>query len=252
MPSSFNLKKYLPFILVAVGILLLGSFYFLFLRKGGDEDSGEDTSALIEVALPDRPYTSLTPKDDGHWLHLKIEKLKVPATSLDYELLYLLPSGEPQGVPGTIVLSGQTMIERDLLLGSESSGKFRYDEGVTNGTLTLRFRNDKGKLIAKFASDFHLQNSEKTLTSKDGKFKYTLDKNPTKTFFVTMPTIGVPGDLPSGTVSEGPHGVYSSSKAALPGVVNLSGNVQRWSGSAWQALSSGKSTDLGLFISTSE
>lgn len=250
------LKKYLPFILVGVGILVLLLVYFTVFKKTSNNVVPEET-ALIEVALPDRPFVVLSPKEDvnknfGHWLHLKIEKLKIPgAVSVDYELLYNLTSGEQQGVPGTVMLSGQSVIERDLLLGSESSGKFRYDEGVTYGTLTLRFRNEKGKLLVKFVSDFHMQNSEKVLTSKDGKFTYTLDKAPTKTYFVTMPTFGVPDELPLGNVSGEPYSVASSSKAALSGSVNLDG-AQRWSGSAWQSLSDGKSSDIGLFISSSQ
>ncbi len=252
-----KLNKYLPFILLGVGLLVVLAVYFLVFKKSSDKAAPEET-ALIEVALPDRPYVTLSPKEDvsknfGHWLHLRIEKLKVPgAVSLDYELLYNLQNGQPQGVPGTVILSGQNLIERDLLLGSESSGKFRYDEGVTNGTLTLRFRNEKGKLLVKFVSDFHMQNSEKVLTSKDGKFTYTLDKAPTKTFFVTMSSFGVPGELPTGTVSGDPYVVTSHLKSALSGSVTLNGNINRWNGTSWQSLDSGKSADLGLFVGTSQ
>ena len=76
--------------------------------------------------------------------------------------------GIQQGVPGTAKLDGGD-IERKMLLGSESSGKFRYDEGVKGGTLTLRFRNSKGRLIGKLSTEF-------TLTSpKKGVFEVTLD-----------------------------------------------------------------------------
>ncbi len=250
--KAFNLKKYLPFVLVVVGLLVFASFYFLFIQGKSEVADGEDTSALINVELVDRPYTTLTPSSDGHWLKLNISKIKIPAYSLDYELLYHLPDGAPQGVPGTIMLNGQETIERDLLLGSESSGRFRYDEGVENGTLTLRFRNDKGKLLAKFVSDFHLQNSVAQLTSVDGNFSYTLGRVPQRTFFVTMPTFGVPGELPEGSISSEPYGVLSSSSSTQPGTVGINGNVHRWTGNMWENLTQGASSDLGLFISTSE
>lgn len=251
MLNNPALKKYLPFIVIGIGILLLVGVYFLFVKKPAEVTEEEET-ALIEVALADRPYTTLTPTDDGHWLGLSIEKINIPgAESLDYELLYNLPTGEPQGVPGTIMLDGQSSITRDLLLGSESSGKFRYDEGVEQGTLTLRFRNDKGKLLVKFVSKFHLQSGEEELTHVDGGFGYILKKIPTKTYFVTMDTFGVPGELPSGNVSGGPVAVLSSATVAQPGTVEMNGQVHMWDGSVWEALS-GDSSDVGLFVSTSE
>lgn len=245
------LKKYLPFILVGVGILVLVLVYFTVFKKSPSSELPEET-ALIEVALADRPYATLTPTEDGHWLKLAIEKLNIPgAFSLDYELLYQLTTGEQQGVPGTIMLSGQSSINRELLLGSESNGKFRYDEGVKEGTLTLRFRNDKGKLLVKFVSKFHLQSGTAALSNLDATFKYTLNKVPTKTFFVTMDTFGVPGALPSGSVAVGPFAVLTSAKTAQAGKVEMGGKAMMWDGSAWEEVS-GSASNVGLFVSTSE
>jgi hypothetical protein len=142
---------------------------------------------------------------------MRIENLgKVQgAASIDYELLYKVTNGTTQGVPGNIPLKGESSLERDLLLGSESSGKFRYDAGVETGTLTLRFRNDKGKLIGKVSTDFHLQNGTVTLTSVDNKFKYVLDKPASKVWFVTMQTFG-PADKTNLVVEQAPYAIYSS------------------------------------------
>lgn len=243
------MRKYLPFALPILGILiLLGGF--LYIRGRQDVNpSQEDEETLIQVPLEERPVAALTPTADGHTLTLLISKLEIEAASLDYELLYELSDGRTQGVPGSIDITGQESIERELLLGSESSGKKRYDEGVEKGTLTLRFRNDKGKLIAKFATDFHLQSKTKALSTVDGKFTYTLDKVPTAGFFVTMDTFGVP-EMPTGTVSDGPYGVFGSTKTGLPGKVNLSGNVQRWTGSKWESLIDSKASNVGIFISS--
>jgi hypothetical protein len=243
------MKKFLPLILFLVGVLVLIAVYFLVIRKSSNKESEIVDETVSEIALSDRPVTSLTPSADGHWLKLEIEKIKVSAASLDYELLYQLPDGRTQGVPGTISLDGQTGIERDLLLGSESSGKFRYDEGVEEGTLTLRFRNDKGKLIAKLTTKFHLQSNTQKLSSIDGNFKVNLDKLPKKAFFVVMETFGLPSDI---SIVNGPYGVFSSTSDKLTGTIDLEGGkVQRWTGSAWVP-ETGSTSTIGIFVTTSE
>ena len=245
------MKRYLPLLLVLIGVLVLAGVYFFVLRKPASEEADEEES-LIEVSLIDRPIASLTPKEDGHWLKLRIEKLLSGANSLDYELLYTLPDGRTQGVPGTILLKGETQIERDLLLGSESSGKFRYDEGVETGTLTLRFRNEKGKLLAKFSTKFHLQFATKELASVDKKLTYSLDKIPSKTYFVTMETFGIP-QAPPGEVSAGPFGIFTSGKSAYPGSIKLTGGaVYLYEGASWTKVEGGESSDIGIFIAVSE
>jgi len=244
------MKKYLPLILFAIGLLVLGAVFYFIARSTKGTDAPEEESALTEVVLADRPVTTLTPSDDGHWLTLKIEKIKITAVSLDYELLYSLPDGRTQGVPGSISLKSAGAIERKLLLGSESSGKFRYDEGVEEGTMTIKFRNDDGKLVAKFSTKFHLQSNTKELSSVDGKIKVTLSKIPTKTFFVTMETFGILADPPA-ALRAGPWGVFSSSSAKLPGKVTLdSAKIFLASGTKWEEVSAGATVDLGILIGT--
>jgi hypothetical protein len=240
------MKKYLPFILLFAGLLaVVGGIIFVKGKKKAPIE--EEETALIEVSLPDRPIASLTPTEDGHYLDLKIEKIVIDAESMDYELLYKTGTGITQGVPGTVELDGRDFFEAELLLGSESSGKFRYDEGVEEGTLTLRFRNNKGKLLVKFATDFHLQSDSSELTSLDGGFAYELDIV-RKGYFVTMETFGFPGDAP-GDVVAGPYGVFGSSEDSLDGqVVMDNGTPYAWYGSAWKKLDDSSSSDIGVFV----
>jgi hypothetical protein len=243
------MKKYLPLILLGLGIVVVIAVFFVIKAKKAQPSSEEETVA--EIPLEKRPFTSLTPSEDGHWLKLQISGIKVDAVSLDYELLYTLPDGRTQGVPGTVKLDTSS-IERDLLLGSESSGKFRYDEGVEQGILTLRFRNDKGKLVGKLVSNFHLQTNTSELSSVDGSFKYKFDKTPKDGYFVTMLTFGV-GKMPDATIETGPYGVFSLSKGPLAGTVSLnSAKILSWSGSDWQSLDKGNASGLGVFIGVSQ
>lgn len=243
------MKKYLPFILLAVGIIVL-VVVFLVIKKNKSKVPTKQEDTVVTLPLNERPVTSLTPSADGHWLKLTITKILPSASSMDYELLYQLPDGRTQGVPGTIKLAGQDTIERNLLMGSESSGKFRYDEGVKAGTLTVRFRNDAGKLITKLSTGFALLSKTKELKSIDEKFSYKLTSVNSKDFFVVMETFGVPKEAPA-EVTAGPFGVFTSSKGAISGTVNIEGsNIYLYSGSNWTKLISGKSSNIGIFIST--
>lgn len=223
--TVFDVKKFLPLILLGVGILVL-VLVFVFINKNKTTETVEDTDTLVEVSFPDRPFAALTPTSDGHYINLKIDKITLPkAVSLDYELLYSLPDGRTQGVPGTVDLKGQTSFERKLLLGSESNGKFRYDEGVKDGSLTVRLRDSKGKLLAKFSTKWHLQSGDMELTSIDENFTYTLEKKPKGMYFVTMETFGLP-DKSITSVESGPYGVFASDE--LP----------QGSAEGWQVVSS--------------
>ncbi len=241
------MKRFLPLIIFLIGLVVLMGAY-LFLKKGEKEETIGEESSLIDVPLAERPIVSLTPSPDGHSLKLGIKNIKIKASTLDYELLYLLPDGRVQGVPGTINLEGNTSFERDLLLGSESSGKFRYDEGVETGTISIRFRNDKGKLVAKFSTKFHLQSGTKNLTLIDGRFSLDLDKIPTKIFFVTMQTFGLPS-MPPISVKSGPYGIFASDQGPYGGKVFIDGGkVFVYQGEGWKEIYGSQASDVGIFV----
>lgn len=205
-----NVKKFLPLILLGVGLIVL-VIVFVLIKNKKAVVVVDDTAPLAEVVFVDRPFASLTPTSDGHYINLKIDKITLPkAVSLDYELLYDLPDGRTQGVPGTVDLKGEKSFERKLLLGSESSGKFRYDEGVKDGSLTVRLRGSNGKLLAKFSTKWSLQSTDQELTSIDQNFTYKLDKKPKGMYFVTMETFGLM-DSSITNVTSGPYGVFASS-----------------------------------------
>jgi hypothetical protein len=242
------MKKYLPIILLVSGILALGTVVIIIRGRAVEPDGLGEEGALIEVSLNDRPVASLTPTQDGHWLKLKIEKLEIEAESLDYIISYKLPDGRTQGVPGTIKLAGQDVIERELLLGSESSGKFRYDEGVEEGALTLRYRNDKGQLLIKFETDFKLQTAVEEAISVDGEFAYVFEEE-IDGYSLVMKTFGVPEDLEA-EIASGPWGVFVSSEEKMPGEVTLKGisTVLRFTDIGWNELANNASEDTGIFV----
>ncbi len=237
------MKKVLPIALLLLGILVFVGVYFFVIRKPETEVvDEEDTSALIEVSLEDSPVAMLVPRADGHWWDLTVSKLgRFEAEMLEYELVYKVPDKGQQGTGGTLPLNSDS-IEKEILIGSESSGNYYYDSGVEEGTLTLKFRNEKGKLVAKFSTDFHFQTETDQVSTLDGSFSVTLDEE-YDDYFVTMQTFGIPEGL-TGDVSAGPYGVFTSANEVM-GSSNLEGTVMRWDGS-WETVT-GESS-LGIFV----
>ena len=212
------MKKFLPLILIGSFLIILLTVVF-FVAKG--TKSGSPTPTQEDANVPDLPQAewpvvSLTPTSNptvpgslGHWLDFKVQNLNVQgAASMDYELIYSTSDGGQQGVPGTVKLTG-TDIDRPLLLGSESSGKFRYDAGVEQGTMTLKFRDSSGKLIGKLSTDFHLQTGVTALTSIDGNFTYNLSVIAKNVYFVTMKTFATPATSMV-VVSQNGYSVFAS------------------------------------------
>ncbi|BCX14820.1 MAG: hypothetical protein KatS3mg088_503 [Patescibacteria group bacterium] len=245
-----NIKKYIPLIILAVGVLILILSLVLFKKKSAGVVQLEvnEEENLAEIPFEDRPFASLIPSKDGHWLKLKVENIKTKASSVDYEILYQLPDGRTQGVPGTIKIT-EPNFERDILLGSESSGKYRYDEGVKSGTLTLKFRDDKGKLISKLSTAFNLFSETKELNFSDGKFSYLLDDLPKGVYFVVMETFGV-NSKPDFEIVSGPYGVFASVDKKFTGKVVLdSDGIYYLQDDSWMKLDSGRSPNIGIFSS---
>lgn len=260
------MKKFLPLFILIFGIVfVLGVLALTLSGANGNGKNSEETSSKESMPLSERPYVSLSPSTDGHWLELNVRKISSNLSSLDYELIYELPDGRTQGVPGSVKLNGDLSVERDLLLGSESSGRYKYDEGVSDGTLTVRFRDKGGKQLVKFSTKFSLLNSTKELVSVDGKFIYVLDKSPGKEYFVVMETFGFPGEA-KGEVTAGPYGVFkaeasvktsrgvlSPTTKAFPGTIKMDGaSIYKASEGGWNLLSEGKSSDTGIFTGVSE
>jgi hypothetical protein len=211
------MKKYLPLILIGIGILvvLLAVFVVIKTLKSTPTDS-DQVEVIPELSQSQWPVVSLAPTTDdkipnslGHLLKLRVQKINVQgASTMDYLLVYNTVNGGQQGVPGTVKLTGND-IDKNLLLGSESSGKFRFDAGVTQGTITVTFRNSSGKSMGKLSSEFHLQSDTKTLSSIDGKFVYNLDKLAKGVYFVTMPTFVQP-EASQYVVWQNGYGVFAS------------------------------------------
>lgn len=205
--------------MIGAGILIVAVVGILLVKvtKNSKSTSGIQEASVPELSESQWPAVSLTPTENpdvagsmGHWLDFKVEKIDVQgASTMDYLLVYYTSDGGQQGVPGSVKLTGED-VERKLLLGSESSGKYRYDAGVNQGSMTITFRNSSGKSIGKLVADFSLQSDVTELTSVDGLFKYTLSKSAKGVYFVTMKTFVEPKASDNIVIWQNGYGVFSS------------------------------------------
>lgn len=234
------MKKNLVIVLIVIFVLLvLGGGLFFIKNKKAKESllTREPEGVLIETPLKERPYITLTPSSDGHWLTIEVSRIR-EANILEYELLYNTAGGATQGSIGTVRLKRKASYSKKILLGSESSGHYKFDEGVTQGTLTVRLRGEEG--TRKFVTDFHFQQGDEELTSIDNNF-FLEGTFPKSIFYLTMSAIGLPGDF-SGEVLAGPYEAFSSgSKTVKSGQIKLTlseelegAKLYSWSGTEWE------------------
>lgn len=93
----------------------------------------------------EKPTLSLIPRADGHLLTMKIDNIPSKLVSLEYELVYTASDNGndiEKGLGDTVKLNNEPSLTRDLLLGTASctSGcKYKYDNNVNSGTVTLTF-----------------------------------------------------------------------------------------------------------------
>lgn len=156
---------------------------FILLSGCGQKTATKTTvtpssNKVVDMPLADRPDVSLTPRSDGHLLTLKIAKIPAYVSQIEYEVLYTATDNNSEiekGIGDTIKEITST-IEKNLLLGTESCTngcKYKYDEGITGGTVTLNFINKNNNQTSTFETPFTLKSTADI--KKDGEIKLLVD-----------------------------------------------------------------------------
>ncbi|MEK7513443.1 MAG: hypothetical protein AAB580_00965, partial [Patescibacteria group bacterium] len=212
------MKPYLKYIIPAIIIVLIVGIYIY--KKPKNTETTKPASRKVEqinqLALKDRPFVTLTPRSDGKEVTLGIDKV-TNATKVEYEMEYQADN-LIQGVFGNIDFTQEpTPVAKNLLFGSCSKGKCRYDENVSGGSLTLRF--DGGSEAYTLKSDFNLQNMfdrQGVFTSKDIKATLDVGKSglPSATYLIISGTMGLPAPV-DGEVLAGPYAFLAADKQTL-------------------------------------
>lgn len=137
-----------------LGILVLGGLVFgVYYFFGKTSSKPVDNSPLIQQEnipsiAPEDIGLTLLARPDKKAIKFDIEKIG-DIQSVDYEISYLAKGNIPRGAIGTVIVKpGDEKISTNYIeLGSCSSGKCKYDEGVTSVKLTLRINKTDGKIL---------------------------------------------------------------------------------------------------------
>lgn len=241
---------------LVIGLVLLSSVLLTGCTKKSPpvenppvvEPTAEPTKP-IEETISQRSYVSLVPAADVHRVYLTIKNVPSNITSVNYELIYLADmegNKIERGVTGKLQPADYNK-SKEILFGSAScttgTCKYKYDEGVNEGTLTLTFnKNDGGK--DKYESVFRIQKGKEGgigLSTGDGEFMFVSIGLPASTVYLTISTIGVPVELPAGIIPKTiPYGIFSSG-AIKGGTVSFktplsSPIIYAYDGKSWNKL----------------
>ena len=218
-----NLKIILPlFIVVLVGLVWL----FKPAKKTVPvtETPARKVEQINQLAVKDRPFVILSPRADGKEMTITVDKV-TNASKIEYEVEYNTKD-IISGFFGTIDLSKETLpAVKKGLFGTCSKSVCRYDEGVSGGSLTLRFEGGDQPYVLK--TDFNLQqmfDREGVFTSKDAKATLDVGRTglPNGTYLIISGTMGLP-EAVEGEVVAGP---YSFVGAASPGLKTATISIQ--------------------------
>lgn len=134
-----------------VGIILLAGGGYLLL-------SPKQATEPVEPEVQEEVVPTIQPSDLGLTFIARADKKAVKFVitniegilSVDYEISYMAKGDIPRGAIGHIeAQKGDKTIETKYIdLGTCSSGKCKYDEGVTSVKLTLKITKTDGKVYS--------------------------------------------------------------------------------------------------------
>jgi hypothetical protein len=217
------MKKYL---LIAVLVILLLSILvagtvFVFVRKMGkgesgqvEEDSSRQTKMVGDLPLDQKPYVSMVPTADGHWVYLNVARIDPGVEEVEYEIIYEMSPEEGRRLEQGVLGHGKPedgTYSGKRLFGSESSGKYKYDQDVEGKSLVLRLRSENE--VLKYETQWRFFQGVHQIDSADGKLTLSADF-PKNDFWIVLKTAGLV-NLPEKEIVAGPYGFFGSGGQTL-------------------------------------
>lgn len=154
-----QVKKTNRTLFIAIGALILvvlgGIAVVKSLSQPPPPTEEEETQVELLPADPNI-VVELSAARDKRSVDLSVSKIPAGTVSVEYELSYNTGEGLPKGALGKISLNSKTEVERNILLGTCSTGgKCSYDTGVTSVKLVLRFNHPDG--ATQFSKEYPLE-----------------------------------------------------------------------------------------------
>lgn len=257
-------------------VLIIGVGYWLIFSKKKTKVKKESKSTKMEtvnqLSLKERPYIIIEPKsktrpqDYGYWMTITINNAS-NYKLLEYEVEYQA-GNLIQGFMHRLDFSKEKLpISQEGFFGSESKGKYKYDEGVKNGNVLFKFFKNSHDYEA-LKTYFNWQQMEQqkgVFTSNDAKAILEIKSKELKPsdYMVVFSTLGLPAEIKGEALSE-PYGFYSRQPMKLKSAVltiknkkDLTGaKILGWDGKKWHQYESeikedevsAKVDELGTYI----
>ena len=151
-----NKKFVIPLaIVISIGLVVFFINFNKPKHKPKQENPQDEILPKSEIipTVDANVVVDLTSKNNKEVL-LNINQISSGTKSIEYELSYLAKGDLPKGVIGTIQIKNENTIERKITLGTCSSGKCVYDQGVKKIKVSLKFIGDYGSRI--FEKEFEM------------------------------------------------------------------------------------------------
>lgn len=143
---------------IAALIVLLVISYFVFFRSSKKEEAQKRGALPTEAVIPtvdSSVIVKLAYKIKGQEVTLKINGIPKGTEFIEYSLEYDTESNGIQGIIGDVELDRyQKSYEKDLTLGTCSSGRCMYHKVVGSILVSIKFTGDYGEKI--FEDEFTL------------------------------------------------------------------------------------------------
>lgn len=139
-------KKQITLLIITIILVVVLGGGFLALKGQSDKKPTIKPSPTPFLPPADPNIkVSLEAVSGGREVILTITDFPGDVTSVEYELTYTTQAGLPRGVLGTLRVEDKSnKLERQITLGTCSSGKCVYDENVKKITVTLKFNATSG------------------------------------------------------------------------------------------------------------
>lgn len=250
------MKKILPILLI---ILVLAAGLFIFgknlLKKPRTEEKAKASSKpkienVNQLPLEQRPYITIEPKsttrpqDLGSWITVTIDKAS-SYQGVEYEVEYQT-GNLIQGFMHKIDFTKEKLpVSKEGFFGSESKGKYKYDENVSGGSILYKFFKDTTNYDA-LKTFFNVQNMQEqkgVFNSKDGKATLEIGATDLSSgdYVVISSTMGLPSPVTGKVISE-PYGFYATKNTKLKSATLTirskedltKAKILGWDGTKWQ------------------